>query len=926
MGMLNGLVFDSSSFFCNSLSQRHSLLSTATAAPQQIEPSPCKSHEVLWWDRGNKSCLFQANGFSLTWGNAVKRWHHQLSSSIFQGLGQVSLRYILVVPFVLQIFTAVGLTGWLSLRNGQQAVNEVAAQLRNETTKSIEQRLDFYLDVPRLINQLNAHAFQLGELSVDNPQGIERHFALQTQDFDSVSYIYMGNVDGGLISPGRKSDGSLVIEVTKNFRAGDYQIFSATPQGERGQLISSTPGYDARVRPWYTAAVEAGTSTWGEMYLYFAEQAIAIPASQPLYDEAGELQGVLSVDLLLSQISQFLQKLTMGRSGQSFILERSGLLVASSTTERLLLEGQASEEVPGRKHGLDSQDPLVRSSTQQLLQSFGTMAAITEPAQLQFKLQNGDYSGRQFLQVTPFGDRFGLDWLVIVVVPEAEFMATIQHNQRVTLLLCGMALLIASLLGILTARWITNPILRLNQASRAISQGNLEQRVSVKGIHELENLAQSFNDMAEQLESSFMALKLANSQLEDRVIQRTAELTTAKEVAESANQAKSLFLSRMSHELRTPLNAIFGFTQLMKGDQQLAPKFQEYVNIIDASGEHLLELVNDVLSLSKIESGQIRLNPSRFALQPMLEDLHRLFALKATAKGLHFSLDLSATLPAEIEADEAKLRQVLINLLGNAIKFTDQGQVFLRVKQKSVDPALASCHIQFEVEDTGYGIHSEDIEQLFDIFTQGKVQTNVQEGTGLGLPISQQLVALMGGKLTLESQVGVGTCCRFSLDFEMASQETIKSQTGSSKSQERQAIALAPGQPSYRILVVEDNNLNRLLMVKSLRPLGFEIKEAANGKEAIEAWQQWQPQAILMDMQMPVMNGEEATQWIRRQAHNPQIPVSQPTIIALTASAWEEDRTRSLAAGCNDFLTKPCRRELLLDKLAEYLGAVYLYE
>lgn len=856
----------------------------------------------------------------------MKRWHHQLSSSVFKGLGQVSLRYILVVPFVLQIFTAVGLTGWLSLRNGQRAVNEVAAQLRDETTASIEHRLDSYLAVPQLINQLNADAFRFGELDIANHQGIEQHFARQLQVFESVSYIYMGSSTGGIIAPGRRQDGTLVIEVTEDFTAGDYQIFAADSQGRRGELLSTTPNYDARVRPWFTTAMEAaGQPAWGDIYLYFAEQELGIPTSQPIYNEAGEFQGVLSVDLLLSTISRFLRELEVGRSGQSYILERSGLVVASSSAEGRFIERNSQGELH-RIHALESDALLLQTSTQAVLQSFGSLEAITEPTKLQFELDNGSYSGQQFVQVTPFGEHLGLDWLVVVVVPEAEFMAAIQHNQRVTLMLCGAALLIASLLGILTAQWITNPILRLNQASRAISQGNLEQRVKVKGIHELENLAQSFNDMAEQLESSFMALKAANSQLEERVMQRTAELTTAKEVAESANQAKSLFLSRMSHELRTPLNAIFGFTQLMKADQQLAPKFQEYVNIIDTSGEHLLALVNDVLSLSKIESGQIRLHLSRFALQPMLEELHRLFALNATAKGLDFNLDLSSTLPPEIEADEAKLRQVLINLLGNAIKFTDQGQVFLRVKpdETQADPKL--CQIQFEVEDTGCGIPSEDIDQLFDIFIQGKAQANIQEGTGLGLPISQQLVALMGGELTLNSRIGIGTCCRFSLAFERESQAPLHSQRCQHDPQKHQAIALAPDQPSYRILVVEDNNLNRLLMVKSLRPLGFEIEEATNGQEAIEAWQHWQPQVILMDMQMPVMTGEEATQWIREQANNPSLEVEQPIIIALTASAWEEDRTRSLAAGCNDFLTKPCRRELLLDKLTEYLGVVYLYE
>ncbi len=873
----------------------------------------------------------------------LRHWPHELYRFIFKGLGPVSLRYLLVLPFVLQIFTAVGLTGWLSLRNGQRAVNEVATQLRDETTASIEQRLDSYLAVPQLINQLNADAFRLGELAIADHRAMERHFALQLQAFEAVSYIYMGSTDGGIIAPGRRQDGSLVIEVTEGFTVGDYDIYASDAQGERGPLLSSTPGYDARLRPWYTTAVEAGKPAWGDIYLYFADQELGIPASQPLYNETGDLQGVLAVDLLLSQISQFLQELQVGYSGQSFILERSGLVVASSVNEGGFVAHNAQGE-PERVQALDSESLLLQASTQQLIQSFGALDSIQAPAKLQFELENGDYSGKQFLQVTPFGDRLGLDWLVVVVVPEAEFMATIQRNRQLTILLCLTALLVASLLGILTARIITQPILKLNQASQAIAAGDLEQKITVQGIDELEHLASSFNTMAEQLKNSFLALKTVNLELEDRVDQRTAELTKAKETAESANQAKSLFLSRMSHELRTPLNAILGFTQLIQGNDELPPQVKEYISIIDGSSEHLLELVNDVLSFSKIESGQIDLNPSCFAWQPMLESLCRLFSLRAREKGLNLSLDLSLDLPSQVEGDEAKLRQVLINLLGNAIKFTHHGTVSLTVRRQEKQLAMGHCQLQFEVKDTGVGIPPEEIDSLFDVFAQGQVQINAQEGTGLGLSITQQLVALMGGELKLSSTVGQGTRCQFALALGMGPdakplgqgrlnlrQETAPAATQSNpevhapQSAGGHAVALAPGQPSYRILVAEDNKLNRLLLVKSLLPMGFELYEAENGQEAIEGWQSWQPHAILMDMQMPIMAGDEATRWIRQQASTSDSSLKQPIIIALTASAWEKDRLRSLEAGCDDFLAKPCRRETLLNTLAQHLGIVYTY-
>ncbi len=871
--------------------------------------------------------------------------------SKFSGKG--SLRSVLVVPFVLQIFAAVGLTGWLSLRNGQQAVNEVATQLRTETTERIKQHLESYLELPHVINQLNADAFANGELTIENHEGIERHFARQINLFDSVSYIYMGSTQGGIIAPGRRQDGSLVIEATDDFAAGDYNIYAANHQGERTERLSATPNYDARFRPWYRAGVASQKPSWGGIYVYFAEQVSGIPAVYPLHDAAGKFQGVLAVDLILSHIGQFLQDLDIGRSGQSFILERSGLVVASSMAEDIFTRDGESKSLR-RINAIESEDPLLRNAAASLQQKFGALSAIATPVQLEFTLDSELYSGRQFLQVTPFSDQRGLDWLVVVIVPEDDFMGKIHANRQTTLWLCLASLLVATSLGILTARWITGPILRLNQASQAIAQGELtQQQISVKGIYELETLADSFNAMVGQLNTSFAALEKANADLEQRVEERTLELTTAKEIAEAANQAKTKFLSRMSHELRTPLNAILGFAQVMKADADLDPKFQNYIDIIDRSGEHLLELVNDVLSMSKIEAGEIQFREAAFALYPFLENLRDLFILRATAKGLTLQLDLEPNLPTWIITDEAKLRQVLINLVGNAIKFTTTGSITLgtatsRSCEDKTDPRI---HLQFCVEDTGEGIPEADIPRLFDAFTQGNIQTSSQEGTGLGLPISQQFVKLMGGKLKLSSVVGEGTRCEFCIPVERAAQAEEADPAGQAiqpaeASPLGKIIGLAPGQDTYRILIVEDDRVSRLLLLKVLRPLGFETQEAANGEEAIALWQTWRPHLIFMDMQMPVMDGDEATQKIRQaiaaetqvsdpehlgphlpDSSTPELPSRgpDPIIIALTASAFETDRDRSLTSGCNDFMGKPFRREILLEKIAQHLGVNYRY-
>ncbi|MCC3455171.1 PAS domain S-box protein [Microcoleus sp. PH2017_08_TRC_O_A] len=1114
-----------------------------------------------------------------------------LSRFAFQTVRQptkIPLRCVLVGSFVVQIVAAVGMVGYFSFRNGQRAVEELAQKLIGETGKRVEEKLSGVLENTHWVNQLNAEAIDRKELNLQlesrQPRA-EKFLWQQMQSFKSIQWMSLGSEKSGecLAIWRNPKDKSLQI-VVANKSTNSQNIYYATDnRGTRTVQLKVEAGtYDARQRPWYKEAVAANKPIWTSIYPGFTPGTVFIAASQPIRDRNGKLLGVSAVDFSILEIQQYLHRLRFSKTGEIFAIERSGLLVASSSQESPFRKLSGKHQ-PERLNVLDSQTPVIRTAAKHLYEYFGGFGEIKQQHQLKFNRDGQDY----FVAVVPFSDSYGLNWLIAIAVPESDFMGQVNRNTRNTIVLCVAALLLSTIAGVLTARWVTLPLLRLNAAAKDIAQGEFDRTVGVSRLDEVGKLAQSFNEMAAQLKKSFEALasseeKFAklleslpvgvtaltptgstifmnsvgeeltgkrampsttaaglsetyqlyvagtdrlypidkspfaravrgatmivedmeirlggkiiplqvrsmpvfdalgnvlyviivfqditdrkqaekiladyNRTLEIEVASRTTELAEinarleieieerkqatkiirkerdfnfkiienspiffvaidcegkilrvndcmlqavgytaaevigkdylaifvpegdraglhsifkavkaspqtvnehrivtksdrgllvewhgtpvldengnfdflfgfgidigdrkqaqlalqksealfhklaitvpgelyifvqhpdgsvkmeyispmcreiqelepeevknnsallyeqmhpddrpshfeaivnsatnlepfshewrivtasgklkwlqgysrpelrengdivwhgiildisdrkqaeqelkqAKEAAEAANKAKSIFLANMSHELRTPLNAILGFAQLIEPSANLTLQEQENIKIIRRSGEHLLQLINQILDLSRIEARRMTLNPKNFDLYRLLGDVQNMFQLPAQNKELQLIVNRSPDVPQYVQADDVKLRQVLINLLDNAVKFTQKGSISVTVKP-TIEVAISpepdnninlseaqknNAFIYFEIADTGLGIIPEELDSIFELFVQSSSGQKVQKGTGLGLSISREFIKLMGGDITAQSEVGRGTVFKFDI-------------------------------------------------------------------------------------------------------------------------------------------------------------------
>lgn len=709
--------------------------------------------------------------------------HHRLLKSLTHVSRRLPLQAILIIPFVLQIVAIVGATGYLSYRNGQDAVRDLVSQLEQEASDRTKQTLETYLSIPQMLTQINADAVQLKLIDLNNIKSLQPYLWRQFNQFrdqpfrdpvltekrcanpegeteqqGGLSFIALASEQGNYIDIGFNANNEMEMGIRDLQQDSRMITWSVNQWGTRTKVTSSIP-YDPRKRPWYQKAVQTGSLVWIDPYFTVTDNDPVISADRPVYDLQGNLVGVTDATFNLAGIGQFLCNLKVGNTGQIFILEPDGDLIATSTKEKPY-QMQGSDKVLINVQ--QSQNHLTQKTAEYLHETFGKLSNITRPQELEFH----DGSKRRFVKVQPFpldrrSEYQGLDWLVVVVIPEEEFMDKINANTRITILLCLLALLVAIVSGIATTRWITRPILELSRAAEDLAEGDWDREVKIQRAGELGIMAHAFNHMRQQLKFSHQQLEEYSRGLE----QKNQQLETLE--AELRRQL-NLFLHAVSHDLRNP---VIGTAMVLNNlSEQAGNDLKLPRNILERmqdSNQRQLALINSLIDTHAAEIWGIALHPEPMSLRSLvtsaLADLQPMFDKERTI--------VQNTIPEDlplVKVDPLQLARVYQNLLANALKHNPPGLTL------TLTGELQDAWIYCTVNDNGIGIKSEQLERLFDPYFRGDKKPK-SVGLGLGLYLCRQIVEAHGGAIGVDSKLNQGTTFWFTLPVSQDSSELSSS-------------------------------------------------------------------------------------------------------------------------------------------------------
>jgi signal transduction histidine kinase/CheY-like chemotaxis protein/HPt (histidine-containing phosphotransfer) domain-containing protein len=826
-----------------------------------------------------------------------------------------SLRRILAASLVLLATVPALLVLWMMSRASTNAVDDLAGKILTQVAALVQASTEAHVQqVHDVLDGVFPERVADGDLErarnwLRNPAQFEpMAFALTRQSPD-VAVMHFGNLRGEYFGLERTADGARV-GIRKPAGMG-REFFQLRQPGDRSRpLDPEVRNFEPRSTPWYAGALSAKGRVFTPVQVAASGRQLMVSLSQPVYDADGGAAGVFGADLYLQHLADMLRTQRISSHGAAFVVDEKGLLVASSAGDPLVTSAAGKFQRTGPQA---SANPVIRESFAALQKLWASRSEDTVATNT--ALQRLPTAGDALLMVQrPFGEAQGLHWTLVVAAPESDFTSDISRAFRTSLAAMVLLILLGSAIAFFIAKGIGRRLRNLSSAAEQLGRGEVPAPESGTRIYEVHRLSQVLHDSANQLaayrervKADAQALREANESLEARVQRRTAELAASREEALAAARAKAAFLATMSHEIRTPLNGVVGMSTLL-AETALDAEQRDYLQTIRLSSDQLLAVINDVLDFSKIESGKLELEIEPVSVRGAVEEACDIAAPRAREKGLELIIDMAedgeTAVPAAIKGDVTRLRQVLINLINNAVKFTASGEVAVHVRCLHADDGKGNCVLEFRVADSGIGIPPERLASLFEAFTQVDASTTRKYGgTGLGLAICKRLVELMGGQMGVESTPGRGS----TFWFTVAAPAT--------------ELAPTPGMADASLLqgkgalIVDDHATNVRILTRQLQSWGMAVAGVDSGAHALE-WMKSAaqlPDVIITDMHMPGMDGVAVAQALKAQPGWEAIPV----VLLSSGFMPAADESALLFAAR---LLKPARQNQLFETLVRCIS------